>query len=172
MGGLIAFLYLLRHGDTVRAGALSAPAFSVPPQGPRWQLALVRALGRITPRLPFTTALDQDALARDPGVGRAYVADPLVHRRATAGFARGFGRAQERAHAEAPSLTVPLLVLQGDADRIVERSGAGTIAARLRAPNELVMLPGYYHELLNEPADERAKVVELLDAWFDRHLDG
>jgi alpha-beta hydrolase superfamily lysophospholipase len=170
MGGLIAFLYLLRHGDTVRAGALSAPAFAVPPQGPRWQLALVRVLGRILPRVAFTTALDQDALSRDPAVGRAYVADPLVHRRATAGFAGAFGRAQERALAEAPSLTVPLLILQGDADRVVEPAGAGAIAARLRGPHELVMLPGYYHELLNEPVSSREKVLELLDDWFDRWL--
>jgi alpha-beta hydrolase superfamily lysophospholipase len=32
------------------------------------------------------------------------------------------------------------------------------------------MLPGYYHELLNEPVSVRAKVLELLDAWFDRWL--
>jgi alpha-beta hydrolase superfamily lysophospholipase len=33
------------------------------------------------------------------------------------------------------------------------------------------MLPGYYHELLNEPSSARAKVLELLDAWFDRWLE-
>src|SRR5436190_2951540 len=30
LGGLIGFVYLLRHPDTVRAGALSCPAFRVP----------------------------------------------------------------------------------------------------------------------------------------------
>jgi alpha-beta hydrolase superfamily lysophospholipase len=30
------------------------------------------------------------------------------------------------------------------------------------------MLPGYYHELLNEPPAERAYVLTLLDAWFER----
>jgi pimeloyl-ACP methyl ester carboxylesterase len=57
MGGVIAFLYLLRHGDTVRAGALSSPAFVVSAQGPRWQLRLVGLLARIVPRFAFTTAL-------------------------------------------------------------------------------------------------------------------
>jgi alpha-beta hydrolase superfamily lysophospholipase len=32
------------------------------------------------------------------------------------------------------------------------------------------MLPGYYHELLNEPPAERAKVIARLDTWFDRWL--
>jgi alpha-beta hydrolase superfamily lysophospholipase len=170
MGGLIAFLYLLRHGDTVRAGALTGPAFVVPPQGPRWQVVLVEWLARIVPRLAFTTAVDPDALARDPEVGRVYMADPLVHHRATAAFARAFGRAQRDALAGAPSLRVPLLILQGDADRVVDPSGAKAIDARLTNEHELVMLPGYYHELLNEPAQERARVLALLDRWLDRWL--
>lgn len=170
MGGLIAFLYLLRHGATVRAGALSGPAFAVPRPGPPWQVAIVKALARVAPRVSFTTALDADALARDPEVGRAYVADPLVHRRATVGFVCAFLRAQERALTEAPSLATPLLILQGDADRLVVPAGAQAIAARLRCEHELAILPGFYHELLNEPATERALVVERLDRWIDRWL--
>jgi alpha-beta hydrolase superfamily lysophospholipase len=34
------------------------------------------------------------------------------------------------------------------------------------------MLPDYYHELLNEPPAERARVVALLDAWIDRWVAG
>lgn len=170
MGGLIAFLYLLRHPDTVRAGALSCPAFAVPPHAPRWQLVLATFLGRVAPRIGFTSNLDPDALARDPAVGRAYAADPLVHRRATAGFVRAITRAQARALAQAASLAVPLLVLQAEADRLVSPAGAAAVAARLRSPHELVMLPGYYHELLNEPPAERARVLARLDAWFDRWL--
>ena len=72
--------------------------------------------------------------------------------------------------AEAPRLRVPLLILQGDADRLVRPSGATEIAARLSCPHELVLLPGFYHELLNEPARERGRVLEALDRWFDRWL--
>jgi alpha-beta hydrolase superfamily lysophospholipase len=170
MGGLIAFLYLLRHGDTVRAGALTGPAFAVPPQGPAWQLALVTRLARFLPRLGFATDVDADALSRDPEVGKAYLADPLVHHRATAAFARSFALAQAEALAGAPSLRVPLLILQGDADRVVDPNGAKTIDALLTGEHELVWLRGYYHELLNEPPAERKHVLDLLDAWCDRWL--
>jgi alpha-beta hydrolase superfamily lysophospholipase len=170
MGGLIAFLYLVKHGDTVRAAALSSPAFALPPQGPRAQLALVGLLARVAPKIAFTTKLEPDALARDPEVGRKYVADPLVHRKATAGFANAFMRAGERALAEAPRVTTPVLILQAEADRLVLPSGAPAIAARLRCEHELEMLPGYYHELLNEPPADRAKVIARLDAWFDRWI--
>jgi len=170
MGGLIAFLYLLRHPETVRAGALSAPAFRIPESAPRSLRAVALLLGRVLPRVRFRTALDPSALARDPAVGRAYAADPLVHRVATAGFFRALCAAQAIAFAEADRLRVPLLVLQGDQDRIVDPSGASAVAARLRAAHELVWLPGFYHELLNEPGGERARVLALLDRWFDRWL--
>jgi alpha-beta hydrolase superfamily lysophospholipase len=103
-------------------------------------------------------------------VGWAYVADPLVHRPATAAFVRAITRGQQRALAEAQTLTTPLLILQGDADRLVTPSGATAVASRLRCEHELVMLPGFYHELLNEPPAERQKVVQLLDAWIDRWI--
>jgi alpha-beta hydrolase superfamily lysophospholipase len=172
MGGMIAFLYLLRHPETVIAAALSAPAFGVPAAAP-WPLEdVVVFAGAIVPRLPLRSSLDPSLLARDPAVGRAYVADPLVHRAATAGFFRAFRSAQALAEAEASRLTVPLLVLQGDADRIVQPGATVGIASRLTGPHELVMLPGYYHELLNEPSADRDRVLGLLDAWFDRHLAG
>ena len=170
MGGLIAILYLLRHPDTVRAAAVSAPALRLPDQGPRWLRWVARVLGRIAPRVPLRTKLDESALSRDPAVGRAYVSDPLVHRRATAGFVRALTAAQAIVGLEASRLRVPLLLMQGDADRIVDPAGAGEFAARLTCRHELVMLPGYYHELLNEPEQDRAHVLTLLDRWFDRWL--
>jgi alpha-beta hydrolase superfamily lysophospholipase len=170
MGGLIGFLYLLRHPDTVRAAAFTAPAFRVPDAGPRSLQRIAMLLGRLAPRIRFTSKIDASALARDPAVGAAYVADPLVHRAATAGFFRAMRAAQAVARVEAPRLKIPLLILQGDADRVVEPAGAADIAARLTVQHQLLMLPGYFHELLNEPRDERKLVYDQLDGWFDRFL--
>jgi len=169
MGGLLGFVYLLRHPDTVRAAALSAPALRIPDPPLPLQL-LARVLGRVAPGVGFRSKLDATLLSRDPAVGEAYVADPLVHRRASAGLVRAINAAQAEAFAGAANLRVPLLILQGDADRIVDPTGSRDVAARLTGPHELVMLPGYYHELLNEIAPDRARVYALLDAWFDRWL--
>jgi len=170
-GGLLGFVYLLRHPDTVRAGALSAPALRVPDAVSPVMQMVARVLGRVAPGVGFSSKLDERMLARDPAVGAAYVADPLVHRRATAGFYCSVLGAQAEAFADAGKLRVPLLILQGDADRIVDPSGATDIAARLGGKAELVMLSGYYHELLNEPVTERARVLDVLDRWFDRWLE-
>jgi alpha-beta hydrolase superfamily lysophospholipase len=170
MGGLIGLLYVLDHPDTVRAAALSAPALRVPDDRPAALRWIAQLLGRVAPGAGFATKLDESLLARDPAVGKAYVADPLVHRRVTAGFVRALGAAQARALGEAARVRVPLLVLQGDADRIVDPAVASELAAALRCPHEVVVLPGYYHELLNEPTPAAATVLESIDAWFDRWL--
>ena len=170
LGGLIGFLYLLAHPDSVRAAALSAPALRVPAPAAAWVLRIAYAVGRVVPRMPLRTKLNADALSRDPAVGPAYVNDPLVHRAATAGAFRAITAAQRRAFDGAPRCFVPLLILQGDADRLVDPTAPTELAARLTCPHELVMLHGYFHELLNEPAAERQRVVERLDGWFERWL--
>jgi alpha-beta hydrolase superfamily lysophospholipase len=170
LGGLLAFVYLLHHPDTVRAGVLSGPAFRVPDAAPRALQLAALLLGRIVPRVAFATKLDERLLSRDPAVGAAYVADPLVHRRATAGLFCAVRAAQAEAFAGAAGLRVPLLILQGDADGLVDPVGSRALAARITCAHEFVMLPGYYHELLNEPPAERAVVLEMLDRWCDRWL--
>ena len=170
LGGLIGFVYLLRYPDTVRAGALSCPAFRVPDAAPRAMQWIALVLGLVAPRVPFRSKLDERMLARDPAVGAAYVSDPLVHRRATAGFFRAVRSAQAEVFDQAIRLRVPVLILQAEADALVDPSGARDLARYLAPPHELVMLPGYYHELLNEPVAERARVLDLLDRWFDRWL--
>ena len=97
LGGLIGFLYLLAHPETVRAAAMSAPALRVPAPAAPWVLRVAFALGRVLPRLPLGTTLSADALSRDPTVGPAYLNDPLVHRAATAGSFRAIVSAQRRA---------------------------------------------------------------------------
>jgi alpha-beta hydrolase superfamily lysophospholipase len=170
MGGLIATLYLIEHPDTARAAAVTGPALHVPDSRPAALRWIARGLALVAPKLAFSTALDQAALSRDPKVGEAYVADPLVHRKVTAGFVRAIAAAQKRALAEAKQVRTPLLILHGDADRLVEASGSSELARALSCPHEVQILPGYYHELLNEPPAERAKVLAALDRWFDRWL--
>jgi alpha-beta hydrolase superfamily lysophospholipase len=51
--------------------------------------------------------------------------------------------------------------MQGDADRSIEPSGAEAFAARLTCEHRYEVLPGFYHELLNEPVAERKRVLAL-----------
>src|ERR687884_357005 len=68
MGGLIAIRYAQRHREDLAGLVLSGPAVGLGPVMQEWLAA---------PELP-SDPLDATALSRDPAVGEAYVADPLV----------------------------------------------------------------------------------------------
>ena len=101
MGGLIGFLLPAAHPDTVRAGALSAPALRLPPRARAGSAGSRACSARSRRACASRTELDETRLSRDPAVGAAYVADPLVHRKATAGFVRALHCARRRTVAEA-----------------------------------------------------------------------
>lgn len=70
MGGLIATRYAQRYKDTLAALVLSGPVLG------RWDV-VQELLGQDP--IPFTP-IDTGTLSRDPAVGAAYEADPLVWR--------------------------------------------------------------------------------------------
>lgn len=168
MGGLIVLHYLRDFPDAARAGVVFAPALCLPDNTPRALLVGAMLVARMLPRLPFSSRIDEKHLTRDAGAGRAYREDPLVHNRLTAGFFRALRQAQDGAFASASSLTTPLLMLAGEADRVVPPRGLRELASRLTCIHELKILPGCRHELLNEPPPERARVLSILDEWVDR----
>ncbi len=142
MGGLIAARYAQRHGDGLAALVLSSPLIG------RWAgAAQLLALDEI-PDLP----LDITTLSRDPGVGEAYAADPLVwhgpFKRATLeAIERGL-----RAIAEGPGLgDLPLLWIHGADDQLVPIEGSRAGIAHLGGPRTVERVyPGARHELFNE----------------------
>ena len=68
MGGMIAARYAQRYGDSLACVVLSGPVLG------QWA-----ALDALLPldEMP-DTPIDPSTLSRDPAVGEAYVADPLV----------------------------------------------------------------------------------------------
>jgi len=61
---------------------------------------------------------------------------------------------------------VPLLVMQGTADRIVDAAATIALAGRLSGKITLKTWDGLYHELHNEP--EKEAVMEYIVSWMRR----
>jgi alpha-beta hydrolase superfamily lysophospholipase len=168
MGGLIVALYLKAHQKGLAGAVLSGPAVRL-----RHVSAAVVAVGRlislIFPRLGLV-ALEADGISRDPSVLAAYLADPLVAKtRITARLGAEMLDAMERLQASAGRITVPLLILQGGADRLVDPAGAQLLYDQAASCDKtLIVYEGLYHEVLNEP--ERARVLSDLDQWLEARL--
>jgi acylglycerol lipase len=171
LGGLISAVYLLEHQAELAGAVLSAPAVKVPDTLSPALVFAGRVLSRLLPRMGVL-ALDASAVSRDPAVVRAYVNDPLVFTgKTTARLGAETLDAIQRVQAEASSLTLPLLILQGSADRLVDPAGAEQLyRAAGSADKTLKVYPGLYHEVYNEP--EHEDVLHDVELWLEAHLAG
>jgi alpha-beta hydrolase superfamily lysophospholipase len=168
MGGLIALDLAVRQTIPLEGLVLSAPA-ACPREVSKVTLALGRALSRFAPntgvlRLPL------NRISRDPRVVDAYNNDPLVYRTPIrARLGAEMLDAMDRVDAGLPALRVPLLVMQGTADGLVDPGCGPHVYDRAgSADKTLKMYDGLWHEIFNEP--EREHVLADLTGWLGTHL--
>jgi alpha-beta hydrolase superfamily lysophospholipase len=169
MGGGIVFAYGVERPDNYDMMVLSAPAVAAQELvSPLMQLA-AKVLGTLTPGLPVQE-LDVEAISRDPAVVAAYNEDPLVyHGKVPAGVGRALLEVGETMPQRAPALTAPLLVVHGDADRLIPVDGSRRLIECVGSTDvELKVYPGLYHEVFNEP--ERAQVLGDVVSWILNRL--
>jgi len=159
MGGLIALEYALAERPQPDLLVLSAPGLS---GGAAWQRKLAPILGRMFPTLAIPTAIKGDVLSRDPAVGEAYFADPLVITKATVRLGAGIFAAGDRVRAALDRLRVPTLVIHGGSDTLVPTHGSEVLGVHPLV--ERRVFPSLRHELFNEP--EGPEVVAEVIAWI------
>jgi alpha-beta hydrolase superfamily lysophospholipase len=169
-GALIALRYLeTQPGDAVAAAVLSSPWLGLAFQPPRWKLLLGRVLADLWPSIALPAGIDADHLSRDPAVGPAYTADPLVHDVMTAGAWREILWAQRAVPADAARIDTPLLFQLAGEDRLVDAQLARAFADSVKAETQVRWYPEMYHEILLDP--QRGQVLgDLLEFLRGRGL--
>ncbi|GAB2848613.1 alpha/beta hydrolase [Streptomyces deserti] len=164
MGGLIAARYAQRYGAGLAALVLSGPVLG------EWEtpgrlLAHAEVHGEI-PDVPISPA----ALSRDPAVGAAYAADPLVwHGPMKRPTAEAFVRTLQTVSKGGDVGGLPVLWLHGDDDRLVPLPGSRVGVEELSGGAATVRIfPGARHEVFNETDRELvfADLKDFLDTVF------
>src|SRR5450830_1212777 len=170
MGGLVAAQFVARYASRVDGLVLSSPALDAG-LSPVQKL-LLAVLPRWLPDLRVGNGLQPQYLSHDPEVVRAYLADPLVHDRISARLARFIAHGGPAVVAQAARWRVPSLLMYAGDDRLVQPAGSRAFAAAAPSCVESTEFPALYHELFNEPFNERdpASVLACLQAWLDKHF--
>ncbi|CUW32612.1 MULTISPECIES: alpha/beta hydrolase [Streptomyces] len=160
MGGLITARYAQRYGDEPSALILSGPVIGA------WELPeRLLALEEI-PDTPVSPA----ALSRDPAVGAAYAADPLVwHGPMKRPTVEAFARTLKTVAQDGDVGRLPLLWLHGEDDRLVPLPGSRIGVERLSggALTERTFA-GARHEVFHETC--KAEVFAEVRGFLDRVL--
>jgi alpha-beta hydrolase superfamily lysophospholipase len=158
MGGLIATRYAQRYRDDLAGLVLSGPAIGLGPVMEGW----------LAGPQPPSDPIDVATLSRDPAVGEAYAADPLVYH---GGWKRPTLEAfvaADKAIAGGPGFgDLPLLYVHGGDDQLVPVALARPVVERLAGPDsELQVIDGARHEVFNEV--DRDETIALVARFAER----
>jgi alpha-beta hydrolase superfamily lysophospholipase len=169
LGGLIACYYLLDNQDKFRGAVISAALVKVSASISSSTITMGKILSAIAPKAGLL-ALDATGISRDPAVVQAYVNDPLVfHGKTPARLAAEMLRALQRVTAEVSKITLPFIVVQGTADKLVDPAGAQLLNDQAGSKDKTVKFyKDYYHEVFNEPG--REVVLKDVEDWLAGHL--
>lgn len=170
MGGLIALRYAAHNRGNLSGAIISAPLIEVAVRVPARKLMIARVGARMAPRMRLDNEINPSHLSRDPEIGRAYAADPLVNRKVSPKWFAEATRAMHEVTEWAPRITLPLLVMHGTDDRLASVEATKRVFEGMESPDkELVIYPGFYHELFNEP--EKQDVFDRVTEWLGKRID-
>lgn len=164
MGGLVATAYAISERPAPDLLVLSGPALGA--DLPGWQRLAVDKLAQLSPKLFVGPPFDTEVLSRDPEVGKAYDADPLVKPGGSANLLAQLFSTMEATAASIEQLSIPTLCLHGGSDELVP-TDASAVLEGLPGVTRTV-LPDLRHEIFNEP--EGSAVVDSVIDWINAHL--
>jgi acylglycerol lipase len=169
LGGNLVLFYTLKQKPQLAGVICTSPGLGVG-KVPAVKLFLGKVLYAVAPATQMENGLDVNGLSRDPEVAKKYLADPLVHSKISARLALDLinsGQWIVENAAQFPS--VPLLLLQGSADRLV--NPAMTELFSKNAPAKLMtykVFDGHLHELHNE--HDKADTIALMSRWIANYI--
>jgi alpha-beta hydrolase superfamily lysophospholipase len=170
MGGLISTAYLLEHQDELSGAVLSGPAIKVPDNISQAIIFVGNMLSILMPKAGLIQ-LDAEGISRDPAVVDAYVNDPLVYTgKTTARLGAELLKTMQRVTKQAAEIRLPIMILQGSDDKLVDPSGAQLLYDLVGSEDKTIKIyDGFYHEVFNEP--EHEQVFNDVETWLEAHLD-
>lgn len=152
--GTLVALSVAAHRRALRGLVLSGVAIL-----PTEEMVMGMVSGTIAP----------ETVSRDPAVVQAYIDDPLVRPDLIMASAMGLLLdATGRAVDALPTVTCPVLLMHGGADRICSVEGARQAYDEIGSGDKtLKIYDGLYHEVHNEP--EQGQVLADVARWLDAH---
>ncbi len=169
MGGLVGAHLLIDHPDQIAGAILSGSLILVPDNISPITITIGKIISTILPKLGLA-AIDSSGLSRDPNIIEAYKADPLVFTgKVTTNLSIKMNQAMDRVVTDGGKINLPLLLLHGKADYIVDPVSTQFLYDLVSSENKkIIYYEGLYHEIYNEP--EHDQVFEDVSSWLNKQL--
>jgi alpha-beta hydrolase superfamily lysophospholipase len=165
LGGSLVLAFALERQPHLNGLIVSAPVLGPGEPVPIWKALLASCMDRLAPSFSMNNGLNTGNLSHDSEVVSAYRTDPLVHARVSARLGMFIINNGKDAIINAHHLNLPLLLMQGTADRIVSLEATQDFASSCEGHVTLILWEGLYHEIHNEP--QKADVLAEMLRWMD-----
>lgn len=168
-GGVLACLYALDYPGELSGLICESFAFQTP--APDFVLAALKGLSHVAPHAHVLHLRNED-FSRDPSVLAAMNSDPLIaDEKQAAETVAELVRADERLKREFPSLTLPLLILHGTADKAAKPGGSQFFYDAAGSTDKTLRLyEGSFHDPLNDL--DRETVMRDVQGWIASRIAG
>lgn len=166
-GGVTSCTYVLDNQQELAGFICESFAFQVP--APGFALAAIKGLSHIAPRLGVLK-LKMEDFSRDPEAVAALLADPLTKDETQpAATVAALVRADERMREEFGTITLPLLIMHGSADKATVCHGSEFFHEHAgSADKTLHIYQDHFHDLLNDIGKE--EVLGEMVSWIQARL--
>lgn len=168
LGGALVLYYGETHQGLLNGIIATSPGLAPTNPLPAVKMTAAKVFSRIAPGLQMKNDLDLTGLSHDPEVAQRYTADPLVHPLISARLGMELITNGNFIVGHASQIAVPLLLIQGSADRLVNPPMTD-VFSKLVSEDLLSyhVIPDGYHELHNEVGKE--KVIQIMVDWLNKH---
>lgn len=171
LGGLIVLNYAERFPGRIHGVVASSPGLGMTVKVPAVKAALGKVMSSIWPGLSMANGLAVDKISHDPQTVKAYIDDPLVHDRVTARWFTEFLAAMDATCSRAADIREPLLLQVAGDDHLANARTSEAFFRRVTVEDKtLHVYAKLYHEIYNEPEDERRSVIDDLEGWLKNRL--
>jgi alpha-beta hydrolase superfamily lysophospholipase len=135
------------------------------------KLKLGRILARFAPWMTLKGDRREGVLTRDPEILSEQHADTLRHNRISPPLFFGMVEGGEQLLARAAEIRVPILVLVGGQDTVIDPATTRAFYERLGSEDKTLLI---YPKMLHEPFNDlgRAQVFDDLARWLSARLPG
>jgi len=169
MGGNMVLYYVLKRQPQIKGVISTSPGLGTGEPVPPAKLIAAKILKSIVPSMTMDNGLDVQNLSHNPQVIKNYQEDPLVHPMISAKLAMDLFANGDWILENAKDFRLPLLLLQGEKDHIVDLEKTKLFASKVSDKwITFKLLPDLYHELHNEY--EQEQVFQFILDWILQHI--
>lgn len=169
MGGNMVLFYTLKKKPEIQGVICTSPGLGTGTPVPPAKLMLAKILKTLMPSMTMDNGLDVNNLSRNPQVVKAYQEDPLVHPMVSTKLAMDMFSNGDWIIENADKFDLPLLLLQGEKDHIVNLEKTKLFASKVSSSKiNFNIFPELYHELHNE--FEQEQVLQYILNWINKQV--